>query len=58
MQYARLYGITYGDILDHPKHFLGYTDTAFVNTDDQKSTLQLVDLDQLACISPAITHYV
>jgi hypothetical protein len=42
---TRLHGITYGNVLDHPKHFLGYTDTVFVNTDDQKSTLQLVDLD-------------
>jgi len=34
----RLYGITYSDILDHPNHFFGYTDTTFANVDNQKLT--------------------
>jgi hypothetical protein len=35
---ARSYGITYSDVLGHPNYFFGYADTAFANTDDQKST--------------------
>jgi len=35
---TRSYAITYNDVLDHPNHFFGYTDAAFANVDDQKST--------------------
>jgi hypothetical protein len=39
---TRTYGITYGDILDHPNHFFGYADAAFANEEDQKSTSRYV----------------
>jgi len=39
---TRTYRITYSNILDHPNHFLGYTDTAFANVDEQKSTFRYV----------------
>ena len=39
---TRTHAITYNDVLDHPNHFFGYTDTAFTNADDQKSTSRYV----------------
>jgi hypothetical protein len=35
---TKSYGITYGDVLDHPNHFFGYADAAFANADEHKST--------------------
>jgi hypothetical protein len=35
---TRSYGIPYGDVVEHPNPFLGYTDTAFMNSDEQKLT--------------------
>ena len=35
---TRSYRITYGNILGHPNSFLRYTDIAFMNSNEQKST--------------------
>jgi len=39
---TRSYGITYSDVLGHPNYFFSYADTAFANTDNQKSTTSYV----------------
>jgi len=36
------FGITYGDIPNHPNHFFGYADTALANMDEHKSTSRYV----------------
>jgi len=36
------FGITYGNIPNHPNHFFGYADATFANMDEHKSTSRYV----------------
>ena len=36
------FGITYGDVPNHPNHFFGYADATFANMDKHKSTSRYI----------------